>query len=90
MQYRLVVLPLGTERGLVPLKACAVPPVPCWARLRERQTLMHTRHKAVIALDCRGHGQSDKPHDPKSYGIEMSQDVVRLLDHLGIPYSQNI
>ena len=39
----------------------------------------------VIALDCRGFGQSDKPHDPKSYGIEMSQDVVRLLDHLGIP-----
>jgi pimeloyl-ACP methyl ester carboxylesterase len=39
----------------------------------------------VIALDCRGHGQSDKPHDPKSYGIEMSQDVVRLLDHLSIP-----
>jgi pimeloyl-ACP methyl ester carboxylesterase len=22
----------------------------------------------VIALDCRGHGQSDKPHDPASYG----------------------
>jgi len=39
----------------------------------------------VIALDCRGFGQSDKPHDPKSYGIEMGQDVVRLLDHLGIP-----
>jgi len=39
----------------------------------------------VIALDCRGFGQSDKPHDPKSYGIEMSQDVVRLLDHLNIP-----
>jgi pimeloyl-ACP methyl ester carboxylesterase len=39
----------------------------------------------VIALDYRGHGQSDKPHDPKSYGIQLSQDVVRLLDHLNIP-----
>ena len=38
----------------------------------------------VIALDCRGHGQSDKPHDPQSYGIHMGQDVVRLLDHLNI------
>jgi pimeloyl-ACP methyl ester carboxylesterase len=38
----------------------------------------------VIALDCRGHGQSDKPHDPQSYGLQMSQDVVRLLDHLNI------
>ncbi len=38
----------------------------------------------VIAFDCRGHGKSDKPHDPKSYGIQMVQDVVRLLDHLHI------
>jgi pimeloyl-ACP methyl ester carboxylesterase len=38
----------------------------------------------VIALDSRGHGKSDKPHDPKSYGLQMGQDVVRLLDHLHI------
>ncbi len=38
----------------------------------------------VIALDCRGHGKSDKPHDPKDYGVEMALDVVRLLDHLKI------
>jgi pimeloyl-ACP methyl ester carboxylesterase len=38
----------------------------------------------VIAIDCRGHGKSDKPHDPQSYGRQMSQDVVRLLDHLNI------
>jgi len=38
----------------------------------------------VIALDCRGHGKSDKPHDPKQYGPEMAADVVRLLDHLKI------
>jgi len=39
----------------------------------------------VIALDNRGHGKSDKPHDPKQYGAEMAEDVVRLLDHLKIP-----
>jgi pimeloyl-ACP methyl ester carboxylesterase len=38
----------------------------------------------VIAIDNRGHGKSDKPHDPKQYGIEMVEDVVRLLDHLQI------
>jgi pimeloyl-ACP methyl ester carboxylesterase len=38
----------------------------------------------VIALDCRGHGKSDKPHDTKKYGSEMAADVVRLLDHLKI------
>ncbi len=38
----------------------------------------------VIALDNRGHGKSDKPHDPKKYGVEMVEDAVRLLDHLKI------
>jgi pimeloyl-ACP methyl ester carboxylesterase len=38
----------------------------------------------VIALDNRGHGRSDKPHDPKKYGTEMVEDAVRLLDHLKI------
>lgn len=38
----------------------------------------------VIALDCRGHGKSDKPLDPAQYGAEMAADVVRLLDHLKI------
>jgi pimeloyl-ACP methyl ester carboxylesterase len=38
----------------------------------------------VITLDSRGHGKSGKPHDPKDYGPEMAEDVVRLLDHLKI------
>jgi len=38
----------------------------------------------VIALDNRGHGKSDKPHDPKQYGTEMVEDAIRLLDHLKI------
>lgn len=38
----------------------------------------------VIALDLRGHGGSGKPHEPSAYGAEIGQDVIRLLDHLGI------
>ncbi|HEY8503818.1 MAG TPA: alpha/beta hydrolase, partial [Gemmataceae bacterium] len=38
----------------------------------------------VIAPDLRGHGKSGKPHDPKMYGKEMAEDVIRLLDHLKI------
>jgi len=37
-----------------------------------------------IALDVRGHGQSGKPDDPAAYGVEMVEDVVRLMDHLDI------
>ena len=42
------------------------------------------KHHRVIALDNRGHGLSDKPHDPKQYGANMVEDVVRLMDHLKI------
>jgi pimeloyl-ACP methyl ester carboxylesterase len=38
----------------------------------------------VITLDARGHGRSDKPHDPSQYGKAMVEDAVRLLDHLNI------
>jgi pimeloyl-ACP methyl ester carboxylesterase len=39
----------------------------------------------VIALDCRGHGLSCKSYDPDFYTADkMADDVVRLLDHLGI------
>jgi pimeloyl-ACP methyl ester carboxylesterase len=41
-------------------------------------------HFQVIAMDVRGHGRSGKPHDRKSYGAELSGDVVRLLRHLGM------
>ena len=40
----------------------------------------------VIAIDNRGHGESEKLYDPKDYGTAlMAEDARRLLDHLGIP-----
>ena len=36
---------------------------------------------SILAMDCRGHGDSGKPHDPASYGHErMADDVVRVMD----------
>ncbi len=39
----------------------------------------------VVALDARGHGRSDKPHSPSSYGEHrMAQDLSMLADVLGL------
>jgi pimeloyl-ACP methyl ester carboxylesterase len=38
----------------------------------------------VVAIDNRGHGRSEKPHDSDKYGINMVKDIVRLMDHLEI------
>ena len=48
-----------------------------------KRLLLAGRH--VVALDCRGHGESAKPYDVAAYGGEaMAGDVIRLMDHLGI------
>ena len=40
---------------------------------------------AVVAMDCRGHGESDKPHDPAFYGHDrMARDAMLVLDACGI------
>lgn len=55
-----------------------------WVGTRWQDTLTKAGHH-VIGLDCRGHGSSDKPHDPAAYALEiMAADVRRLLDHLQI------
>jgi pimeloyl-ACP methyl ester carboxylesterase len=39
----------------------------------------------LVALDLRGHGESDKPHDPAAYGGDvLIGDIVGLMDHLGL------
>jgi pimeloyl-ACP methyl ester carboxylesterase len=58
-----------------------------WGRDPSGNTRLNTKNTdgfRLIALDCRGHGKSDKPHDPAAYGPEMAADVVRLLDHIKI------
>src|SRR5690242_1055290 len=34
----------------------------------------------IVAMDCRGHGDSGKPHDPLAYGHDrMAEDVVEVM-----------
>ena len=58
-----------------------------WGRDDSGNTKLNTTDAEgfrIIALDCRGHGKSGKPHDTAAYGAEQAADVVRLLDHLKI------
>lgn len=55
-----------------------------WVGTRWQEALTSAGFR-VFGLDCRGHGHSDKPHDPKAYAIEtMAADVTRLMDHVDV------
>jgi len=55
-----------------------------WVNTMWVKTLTHAAYRA-IALDNRGHGQSEKLYDPDAYTPAiMAEDARRLLDHLGI------
>lgn len=42
--------------------------------------------RKLILIDARGHGKSDKPHDPSSYSLAArTADIVAVLDDLQIP-----
>lgn len=52
---------------------------PAWIR-----TLLGAGYR-VLAIENRGHGASDKPHDPTEYATAlMAEDARALLDHVGI------
>jgi pimeloyl-ACP methyl ester carboxylesterase len=53
-----------------------------WSSARVVQDL--SKDHRVITLDCRGSGESGKPHSADQYGREMGLDIIRLLDHLGV------
>lgn len=46
---------------------------------------LKTAGRRVIAIDNRGHGDSEKLYDPADYHLStMAADAARLLDHLGV------
>jgi pimeloyl-ACP methyl ester carboxylesterase len=76
----------GPERGmpLVAVHGFASDYQLNWVGSRWQETLTNAGFR-VIGLDCRGHGHSDKPHDPAAYAVDvMAGDVTRLLDHLDV------
>jgi pimeloyl-ACP methyl ester carboxylesterase len=48
-----------------------------------------SRDHRVLALDLRGHGHSDKPHDARAYE-EIGLDVIRLMDHAGVKRAHGV
>ena len=55
-----------------------------WVGTRWQEALT-TAGFRVIGLDCRGHGLSEKPHEPAAYAIGiMGSDVTRLMDEVEV------
>jgi pimeloyl-ACP methyl ester carboxylesterase len=43
------------------------------------------REHLLILMDARGHGASDKPHDPAAYDLALrASDVISVLDDLKV------
>jgi pimeloyl-ACP methyl ester carboxylesterase len=56
-----------------------------WANTGWFQSLIRAGHK-VISIDCRGHGESGKPHDPEDYDEgRMAMDIVAVVADLQLP-----
>jgi pimeloyl-ACP methyl ester carboxylesterase len=55
-----------------------------WENTGWYDALVRAGHK-VLAVDCRGHGESEKPHDPAAYDEgSMAADALAVLDAEGI------
>ena len=54
-----------------------------WVGSRWQETIT-ADGRLVVGPDLRGHGMSDKPHDPAAYGSHLATDIVNLLDHLDL------
>jgi pimeloyl-ACP methyl ester carboxylesterase len=55
-----------------------------WVGTRWQESLVAAGF-LIVGLDCRGHGESDKPHNSSAYTPQvMAADVRNLLDHLDI------
>jgi pimeloyl-ACP methyl ester carboxylesterase len=74
----------GRGRAVILLHGFAADTNINWVRSGVLDALVDEGFRAV-ALDARGHGLSEKPHDPESYaGDAMTRDARALLDHLGL------
>ena len=75
----------GSEYGTVPVvlhHGFAADSLTNWVTPGVADRIVATGRR-VVAIDARGHGRSDKPHDAAAYADgQMAKDVSRLIDHL--------
>lgn len=78
------IAPPGYERQIVLVHGFASNRNEGWRRTGWYSAFERRRIRCV-ALDQRGHGESDKPHDPAEYARDrLAADVIALMDHLGL------
>lgn len=76
--------PGGAERTIVLVHGFSSNRLEGWRRTGWYAAFERRRIRC-IALDQRGHGESDKPHAPEAYErARLAGDVIALLDHLGL------
>lgn len=76
----------GTGRPLVLVHGWGVNTQLNWKVSGWIDALAHSHQ--VIALDIRGHGDSDKPHEASRYTYAaMSDDVIAVMEHLGVRHA---
>lgn len=81
---------VGEGRTVILLHGFASNRVLNWRSLRWYDTLNGQGYRAV-ALDFRGHGESEKLYDPHAYHpVHLGGDVIRLMDHLKIERAEII
>jgi pimeloyl-ACP methyl ester carboxylesterase len=78
------VQPPGAERTIVLVHGFSSNRKEGWKRTGW-YTAMERRRVRCIALDQRGHGESEKLYEPGQYTVDkLARDVLNLLDHLGV------
>jgi pimeloyl-ACP methyl ester carboxylesterase len=80
---RLAYETVGTGNPIVLVHGFASDRNQNWKNVGWYETLTDAGYQ-VTAMDCRGHGESDKPHDDASYGDKMVADILSVMDAAGI------
>jgi pimeloyl-ACP methyl ester carboxylesterase len=80
---RLAFETLGAGKPIVLVHGFASDRKQNWQNVGWYETLIDAGFR-VVAMDCRGHGASDKPHEDGAYGDKMVSDIVSVLDAAGL------
>jgi non-heme chloroperoxidase len=80
---RLAYETVGSGRPILLVHGFASDRMQNWKNVGWYETLTGAGFQ-VTAMDCRGHGESDRPHDDESYGDKMVADIVTVMDAAGL------